>query len=358
MILLGKLLLNIFFIAFLLLIIIILVLSSLIYFFEKLKTNKEKQKLIFKQSLSELFDQYIENKNKNLKNIDLRYLDILVEVLAEKLTKNKLKQNNIKYIKDYLVDNIILPKVISFYNSKELLNRYYISVLLNYSINILKYESELIALINDPRLIIKVNAIMVGARNPTKKIVHAIVNRLYLDKTYKKRFMAIYYKVDKNFKKYIYEELINAKDPYWKVACYSLITLDEQNEYYFDEIKEDLNSNIVILQLKAIKAMGELNIPKIRPYLAKMLLNPNWKIRNKVIKVLENTKAVWGINYIAHCVLDSSSWVRSSAINALISFGTKGKAQLENKIAELNPDSEINKEILYYIEVSKNNKII
>lgn len=323
--------------------ILVLLLFIIIFIAGKIyatRENKEKKyKIVFENDV----ENFLKNQ-KNFKELKIEYLEIINLVISEKLQKYHDDEEYISKIQQELVDELLMPKIIRYYNSKDFMKRYNVVLSLSHAHDVLKYEKELIKLINDSRLIVKLNAAIIGCKHATSDIVEAIIKLISKERDHVKKSLVLVLEQDDTFKKLVFEKLKNSQDPYYSISCYTLLHLNKDDKYFYELTKRDVKSNFESLKLEALEAMIAIDDDDSHEYILSLLKSPDWKVRNKIFKAFKKYNIRWAIDKLGNFVNDDSAWVRGSAIETLVSFGEEGNKILNS----LSKNNEIANDIKYY----------
>lgn len=170
----------------------------------------------------------------------------------------------------------------------------------------------------------------------SKEAIKIVIDRLSEERGMNQSiFLNILKNSSKEIAKIACEELKNSQDPNRRAICYKILYRSDIEEMNIFPSAKDIYSENMALRFSVIKFLGLCEPKRSLPILLSLLKDPEWQIRVKALRAMENFKKEDMAEKVGKCLTDENWWVRYDAAKLLKKMGENGllvlKSQKEDK---------------------------
>jgi hypothetical protein len=267
---------------------------------------------------------YIKNSSNPTKK-ELKFLKRNILEVLEVMEKYEVSDDLLpswRKLSKYLILKLFYPRGKELYRSWRAYKRYYAARC--FQVHFKDSDAHMvIQLINDPVLLVAINAARVAFKYPSPKLINAAIDVLSKERKCRKSIYAAIAKGSSDIVRDIVIKRLSAENnPYVKAFCYRLLMQMPACDLLEDIVEQDLMSDSIELKIAALKYCGYN--PQFRHYLGKFIDNEHWELRAIAAEWIGNTLFLNAFPVLEDRLSDLEWWVRIRAAEALAKFGQLG----------------------------------
>lgn len=217
----------------------------------------------------------------------------------------------------------------------------------------LEDEKRLTRLLNDPSLLVSINAATVVVRYSHPALINKMITFFSEGRHLRQTsFAEIIGKDNKDISAIIFERLENEGNLYVKLFCYRLLRYMPAATIAFCA-RRDLKSDSIDLKIAVLNYLVHCQDDTKKELIYPLITDSNWQVRSAVAKALGKIKDNTNLKLLTALLGDPAWWVR---MNAATSLGKKGEAGLELLKIQLPHDDQFVYEVAQAVLISKDVK--
>jgi hypothetical protein len=235
-------------------------------------------------------------------------------------------------IREQLFSSILRNKVKKYSYAGNWFKRYLAAQIYYLDIK-LEDEEVIIKLLQDPILLVSINAAHVAFKYHNKKLLNAVIDTFYTKNRMEQSFYShlVAENIDPNVMQIIKQRIEHEKNEQVKIFCYRLLTeLPSYGDIAHSALK-DVQSGNFEMKIATLHYLAHDNRDKALPVLRQCLNDDHWEVRGAAINMLGELKDTESLPMLKEKLKDPQWWVRIRSAEALAKFGDVGLKVLKDQ---------------------------
>jgi hypothetical protein len=227
-----------------------------------------------------------------------------------------------------LIEQLILPNAVRFAASRDWSKRYVACQSFALAMTP-EHETIILALLNDPVVIIALNAALIAVSYDSQALINAVIDSGAKNRHIQQSLYAqLMLNTHPRFTELVTHRLQHETDPYIKAFCYRMLSQKIVPHHPLALAFTDANTGLIELRIAAMVYLQAHSNGQVEQLLSALLSDIHWEVRAKAAKLLGKIGKPAIAPQIARCLHDDIWWVRVCAAEALGMLGPTGLALL------------------------------
>ncbi len=234
-----------------------------------------------------------------------------------------------KEIRNQVIQQVVQPTARKLAKSSKSLKRYLATECFSFGTEP-SDQNTIISLLQDPTLLISLNAARVAFKYPSPELINAVIDRFSREDRFQQSAYANMLAENSKQIAYIIEQrLLKEKNTQIKIFCYRLMTVFPPQKEMMAAAQHDITNEDLDLKLAVLTYLAHHKQSESITILRNFLTDKQWEVRSRAIQLLGDLKDIPSLPVIRNGLHDSDWWVRFRAAEALCKLGEQGIAILQ-----------------------------